>query len=57
MGASETAVALRSAISNYVQATVENALDVRAGWPSFTAPRSACWTLVRLSTQRSMPPR
>jgi hypothetical protein len=31
MGASETAVALRSAISNYVQATVENALDVRAG--------------------------
>ena len=31
MGASETAVALRSEISNYVQATVENALDVRAG--------------------------
>ena len=31
MGASETAVALRSAISSYVQATVENALAARAG--------------------------
>ena len=31
MGASETAAALRTAIANYVEATVENALAVRAG--------------------------